>query len=269
MRTPRGTALRARDVLPSPPSEETMVAASDQLSSILQRDTECRLRRLPMVQHRRGDIPSICADALCAVDPVPWLELSQLSMGSVGHQDRRHTLHAINAGMGAAPIRVDRPAERHPRTLRDPVDRRARLHLVETDAKRLGRIERAGHRLTQSGEQALRAGSFLEVVPTHERMFANASDAPPPACRRSPGSSSRSRCRAWGWSARSWPRWRSRGICPTPPRAWRGRRSRRPRPWPAPAPLAGASDRHWSPGIPGTVPRPRVAAAHGARTRPR
>jgi hypothetical protein len=48
---------------------------------------------------------------------------------------------------------------------------------VETNAKRLGRIERAGHRFTQSREQALRAGSFLEVVPTHERMFAHVPDA--------------------------------------------------------------------------------------------
>src|SRR5215831_7140207 len=79
--------------------------------------------------------------------------------------------------MGAASVRVDRPAERHPRLLRDRVERRARLHLVKANPQRLGGVEGADHGVTQTGEPTLRAYSFFQVFPSHEPMFAHGADA--------------------------------------------------------------------------------------------
>src|SRR5437667_384997 len=77
--------------------------------------------------------------------------------------------------MGAAAVWVDREAERHPRALRHLVDGRARADLVEADAKRLRSIEGANHRITHTGQPPLRAASSLQVLPTHEHMFAEGS----------------------------------------------------------------------------------------------
>ena len=49
-------------------------------------------------------------------------------------------------------------------------------HLVKADPERLGSIEGADRGLTHPGQQALRACSLLEVIPTHEHMFAYATD---------------------------------------------------------------------------------------------
>ena len=60
---------------------------------------------------------------------------------------------AVSAGMRAAAIRVDRPAERHPRCLGHPVQDRLRADLVEADVQRLGGVEGPDHRrLAVAGE---------------------------------------------------------------------------------------------------------------------
>ena len=79
--------------------------------------------------------------------------------------------------MGTPAVGVDRPAERHSRLLRNAIQRRACLHLMKMDADRLRSIEGPNHRVTQAAQLALRAGSSLQVVPSHdERMFADVED---------------------------------------------------------------------------------------------
>jgi hypothetical protein len=63
----------------------------------------------------------------------------------------RLTGEAVDTRHAAAAIRVDRPAERHPRRVRNLVQRRPAGDLVEGDALKFRGVERAGH--SPSGEQ--------------------------------------------------------------------------------------------------------------------
>src|SRR5436190_22881001 len=85
------------------------------------------------------------------------------------------------AGVGATAVRIYRPAERHPRALRHLVQRRSRLDLVEADPKRLGRVEGTDDSgLAEAGQPRLGLLSLdLQIIPSHELMFAQAADGPP------------------------------------------------------------------------------------------
>jgi hypothetical protein len=80
---------------------------------------------------------------------------------------------AIHAGVRAAPVRVDRPAERHRRPLRHAVEHRTRVDLVEADVERLRCVETAHDRLVSVPRQpALLLVGERQVRPAHEHMFA-------------------------------------------------------------------------------------------------
>ena len=81
---------------------------------------------------------------------------------------------AIEASMAASPVRIDRPAERHPRRLRHPVQRRLRADFIETSVERLGRVEGPDRcRLAVAGQGSALLGIDAQVVPAHEHMFAH------------------------------------------------------------------------------------------------
>ena len=78
------------------------------------------------------------------------------------------TGEAVHAGMAAAPVRVDRPPERHRGLRRDAVERRLRANLVEARLQRLGRVEVADDRRLLVARQ--RGPSLLvdgQVRPAH------------------------------------------------------------------------------------------------------
>src|SRR5919198_261194 len=57
-----------------------------------------------------------------AIDPIARPELGERLRPPVGHEDRGVSGKAVNAGMAAAAVDVDRPAKRHRRTRRYRVD---------------------------------------------------------------------------------------------------------------------------------------------------
>jgi hypothetical protein len=86
---------------------------------------------------------------------------------------------AVKATMTAAPVGIDRPPEWHPRPVRHAVERGFGSDFVETGVQRLGRVEVADDgRLAVAGERGLLFGGDREVVPAHERMFAQSVDGP-------------------------------------------------------------------------------------------
>ena len=75
--------------------------------------------------------------------------------------------------MRAASVRVDRPAERHPRRPRNAIERRLRSHLPEARVERLGRLEVTDRRRLAVTRQRCLLGSVdRQALPTHEHMFA-------------------------------------------------------------------------------------------------
>ena len=96
------------------------------------------------------------------------------------------------ACMGASSVRVDRPAEVGEVHRRDGVEGGARLDLVEIDADGLRGIEGADDGCAlHSGEPVVAILLGSQVVPSHERMFAQGSaDHLAPNARR-PGGRSR------------------------------------------------------------------------------
>src|SRR3954468_15284766 len=79
--------------------------------------------------------------------------------------------------MRATSIRVDRPAERHLRLVRDSVQRRLRSHLVEARVQCFRRVERPHHGAVRVARQPpLLLDLDFQLVPTHEHMFAHGKD---------------------------------------------------------------------------------------------
>ena len=75
--------------------------------------------------------------------------------------------------MAASPVRVDRPAEGHPRALGHAVERGLGADLVEAGVERLGGVEVAhDRRLAVAGQRGALLGVDRQVVPAHEHMFA-------------------------------------------------------------------------------------------------
>ena len=78
--------------------------------------------------------------------------------------------------MRTAPIRVDRPRERHPRPLWHAVERGFRVDLVEAGVECLGCVEMAHDGVAVAREPALPLLFDLLPIPAHERMFAYGGD---------------------------------------------------------------------------------------------
>src|SRR5205814_2117086 len=84
---------------------------------------------------------------------------------------------AVHAGMTAASVRIDRVPKRHPRFLRDLVDRRAGADLVEAGVEGLRGVEGPNNRGIPEAGQLCGALAFdFQVVPAHEPMFAQRAD---------------------------------------------------------------------------------------------
>ena len=161
--------------LPDPAHE--LVAALDPLVRVgvrAQRDVLALPRRPPELDAQ--ELRHVDLDDDLPLEVLAGVEI-QVGMGGASE--------AVCAGMRASSIGVDRPPERHPRTLRHLIQRRACLHLVEADSERLGRIERPHYGgLAEAGQPRLGLLlSDLEIFPTHEQMFAHRPDEPAPADR--------------------------------------------------------------------------------------
>jgi hypothetical protein len=163
--------LRSRDMLPPSVGEESMVSARDELGPILQKDKIRRLDGGPMRLDAGLDVPAVVPAPDGSVDLVAGTNVGQRLRAAISHQDGRVTTHAVGTSMTAAPIRVDRETEGHTRRLGNVVDDRPRVDLVEREAAKLRRVERADHGplLEQRGRQSVvrRPNVESEVVPAH------------------------------------------------------------------------------------------------------
>ena len=118
-----------------------MVAAHDQLSPVFERDPVCRLRRAPMRKDVGTDITPVSAPSLRAVDAIANIDLRDRLGSPIGHENLGVTPKAVNTGMAASPIGVDRVLERQV-VARDLIDDRLALRLDELDPAELRGVER-------------------------------------------------------------------------------------------------------------------------------
>lgn len=140
-----GPAPARCDMPPAALGEEPVLTAGDQLGAAGEGDPMGRLRRGPVRTDLGADVLSTSADPLGSHDRITDLQLSDRARAPVGEQDRRLPRCTIGACMGAAPVWVDRPPERHRRGSWHPVQHRPGLHLVEDRAGEL----RGAHRTQQ------------------------------------------------------------------------------------------------------------------------
>src|ERR1039458_7621688 len=132
---PESPLLGTDHVLPAAMGEKAMVSARGQLGSIPQGDAERRLDARPVSQDaRQGEAP-IGTVALRPIDSVPDLNIGQWLRTTIGHEDQGVASQAVGTGVGASPVGVDRPAERHLRLVWHTVENRARPDLIETGLK--------------------------------------------------------------------------------------------------------------------------------------
>jgi hypothetical protein len=154
-----------------------VILAGDQPRAVLQLHEERRLDARPLVEDLGRREPSIGTLADRPVHHVPYRKVGHSLEAPVGHENARVARDAVRARMAATPVRIDRPAERHPRLLGNAVEDRARTHLVEAGVEGLWRIEMPNHRVLGIAGQPVPL--FLldrEVAPAHEHMFAYAHD---------------------------------------------------------------------------------------------
>jgi hypothetical protein len=104
---------RPGDVPPSALGEEAVVAARDELRPALEHDAVRGPDRRPVGQDLRLRVAAVAAPPLGSQDAVADAQIAQGPRPPVGQQDRRVAVGAVDAGMAAASVRVDRPAERH------------------------------------------------------------------------------------------------------------------------------------------------------------
>src|ERR1700745_1387020 len=131
MRPLAETRFGSGHVLPSAPRQEAVVSAGDQLRFISERDLVGRLDARPLVEHAGARETAVCAPPDSPVDLVTNLEIGDGPRSSVAHEHAGVSAYAIRTGMTASPVRIDRPAERHPRLLGDAGGRLSRRHLLE------------------------------------------------------------------------------------------------------------------------------------------
>ncbi len=79
---------------------------------------------------------------------------------------------AVDAGVGAAAVRIHRPGERHARGAGHAVDDGAGPHLVEGDAAELGGVERPRDDVGTEQRGCRRRGVVAQVVPAHRTLLA-------------------------------------------------------------------------------------------------
>src|SRR5689334_20110251 len=104
MRPPLSTLLRARDELPTPRGQETMIAARDQLRAIAERNSVRGLDRAPVVQHSGAYVSSVVTSDDGSIDDITRSNITQLFAVTVASQNQGVTGEAIGARMHATPI---------------------------------------------------------------------------------------------------------------------------------------------------------------------
>src|SRR6185437_8434861 len=100
-------------MLPSSARQKPMVAACKQLVAVLERDRVHGLDARPLVPDLSRCEAAVGALADSAIDPIADLQVGQLLVASVGHEDAGFGTEAVGAGMTASPVGIDRPAKRH------------------------------------------------------------------------------------------------------------------------------------------------------------
>lgn len=109
-----GAVLRAGDVLPSAVAQESVIAACDQLSAVLQADAISWLGRFPVRQHFRRDVPTIGALDFRAVNGIADAYVPNRLGAPICHENWRFAVYAIGARMTASSVGIYRPGEWHP-----------------------------------------------------------------------------------------------------------------------------------------------------------
>ena len=150
------------------PVEEPVILARQKLRPVFQADAERPLDAGPLCQHLRLHEPSVSPFANSADNRIADTEIPDRQGTSIGHQNRRVSRQAIGAGMGAAAIRVDRPAERHLRRRRYAVEDRLCAHFVEPGVDRLRRVEVPDAHVVVSGQATAVVERNPLLLPAHQ-----------------------------------------------------------------------------------------------------
>src|SRR4051812_31413526 len=98
-----------------------MITTRDQLRPVLEYHAVGRLHGRPVGANRRRHVAAVEALARRPLDLVAGTDFLERLRAPVRHQDRGVTPYAVDTGMTASSIRVDRPLERHLRLLRHAV----------------------------------------------------------------------------------------------------------------------------------------------------
>ena len=169
--------LQIGNVFPAAAREEAVIAAGDELGAVLQDHPVRRLEGRPPIKHLGDGEAPIHTLAHRPVDGVAGLDVGEHLRPPIRHEDLGVAADAVNARMTASPVRIDRPAERHARRLGHLVQGRLRPHFVEPHLEGLGRVEAAYHRRVAVARKLMLVFALdPEVVPAHERMFAQRPD---------------------------------------------------------------------------------------------
>ncbi len=98
---------------PAALGQEAVLAAGDESGAVAQGDPVGVFDRRPVIEHERGLITAAGAAHDRAVDVITGPDVGQGLGAAVGHQDAGVAGKAVNAGVGAPAIGVDRELEGH------------------------------------------------------------------------------------------------------------------------------------------------------------
>ncbi len=105
--------LSVSDELPPSVGQEPVVSTCNELCSVFERDAVGRLAHSPVSEHESWSVPAVSAATHGPVDLIPDADLLERQCSPIGHENGRFTPHAKWTSMGAASVRIDRPAKRH------------------------------------------------------------------------------------------------------------------------------------------------------------
>src|SRR5262249_1647009 len=91
--------VSARDMFPPVTGEEPVIAAVNQLRSVLQRHAIGRPDRRPMAEYLSDDVAGVAPAALRPVDAISRTELADRPGSPISHKDRCFTPAAVRARM--------------------------------------------------------------------------------------------------------------------------------------------------------------------------
>src|SRR6202000_970971 len=98
-------------VLPAAVGEEAMVTAGDQFGAVFKRDSVARLASGPVGAHLGCRVAAVVPSFHRSVDRVADLQVGDGLRTPISQQNRRTPVGAVDTGMSASPVWIDRPAE--------------------------------------------------------------------------------------------------------------------------------------------------------------